>query len=156
MHTERVKTPDWSKMIVVRVSLSLTLLFEGNNELPGFHIMSQEELLGELLHLGGHIQVFALDVRGQRVLEAERDKRSLCFKIKHPLTHKTIAECVFYPQSALKVSPGLGFLRTSTRNSCISSRKVSALFLEKKAVRSLRSSSPKACLYNTETPGNGS
>lgn len=62
-------------------SLSLTLLFEGNNELPGFHIMSQEELIRELLHLGGHIQVFALHVRGERVLEAERHKNS-CLNIK--------------------------------------------------------------------------
>lgn len=55
-------------------SLPLTLLFQGHNELPGFYIMSQEELLGELLHLGGHVQVFALYVRGEGVLEAGRHK----------------------------------------------------------------------------------
>lgn len=57
-------------------SLSLTVLFEGNDELPGFHIMSQEELLRELLHLGGRVQVFALHVRDEGDLEAERHNAS--------------------------------------------------------------------------------
>lgn len=55
-------------------SLSLTLLFEGNDELPGFHVMSQEELLGELLHLRGNLHVFALHVSEECDREAERHK----------------------------------------------------------------------------------
>lgn len=66
---------DWSLEPIL--SLSLTLLFKGNSDFPGFHIVSQEELLGELLHVGGNVQVFALHVRDECFLEAERHKSSL-------------------------------------------------------------------------------
>lgn len=52
-------------------SLSLTLLLEGHNELPGFDVAGQQDLVREeLLHVRGHVQVFALHVRPQRVFDA--------------------------------------------------------------------------------------
>lgn len=67
---------DWKFLPVLEPisSLSLTLLFEGNDELPGFHVMSQEEPLRERLHLRGNVQVFALHVREECDREAERHK----------------------------------------------------------------------------------
>lgn len=70
-------------------SLSLaTLLLEGHNELPGFNILRQADLLREeLLHISGDVQVFALHVRHQCDFQAPLrpvDIRCVCrFKDQH-------------------------------------------------------------------------
>lgn len=52
-------------------SLSLTLQFEGNDELPGFDIVGQKDLLWEaLFHVRQNVQVFALHVRHKCGFEA--------------------------------------------------------------------------------------
>lgn len=70
----------WGAKVLIGViadsgaSLSLTLLFEGNDELPGFHKMSQKQPLGELLYLRVNVHVFPLHVNAECVPEAERHK----------------------------------------------------------------------------------
>lgn len=72
-------------------SLSLTLLFEGNNELPGFNIVGQEDLLWEeLLHVRGNVQVFALHVRHKCVFEAFKRQN------KHFLHHNRTQTHILY------------------------------------------------------------
>ena len=57
---------------LIRSSLSLAaLLFEGHDELPGFDVLGQADLLWEeLLHFRGGVQVFSLQVRHQCVFQA--------------------------------------------------------------------------------------
>lgn len=156
--------------------MSVTLLFEGSNELPGFHIVGQQDLLWEeSVHIKRDVQVFTLHVRHKCVFKATRTKKTFKIIINTYKTHMMwifflqnmiilnsqasdfkLLNLNFYPQFGLKVSGASCFLRTSTRNSCISSLKPSPLLLERKPVRSLCSSSPKATLYKSDTPTNGS
>lgn len=155
--------------------MSVALLFEGNNELPGFHTVGQQDLLWEeSVHINRDVQVFPLHVRHKSVFKATRTKKTFKIIINTYKAHMMwiflqnmiipnsqasdfkLLNSNFYPQFGLKVSGASCFLRTSTRNSCISSLKPSPLLLEKKPVRSLCSSSPKATLYKSDTPTNGS
>lgn len=73
------------KTTFVSCSLSLsTLLLEGDDELPGFDIMTQEDLVREELHVGRNVHVLALDVRLQRDFQALKDETSN-FKSNVPL-----------------------------------------------------------------------
>lgn len=60
--------------------MSVALLFEGNNELPGFHTVGQQDLLWEeSVHIKRDVQVFPLHVRHKCVFKATRTKKT--FKI---------------------------------------------------------------------------
>lgn len=69
-------------------SLSLTLLLEGNNELPGFNVVAQKKLIWEeLFHLRRDVQVFALHVRQQCDLKPFKRQKNTQI-IHHSYTDK--------------------------------------------------------------------
>lgn len=73
--------------------MSVTLLFEGSNELPGFHIVGQQDLLWEeSVHIKRDVQVFTLHVRHKCVFKATRTEKT--FKII--ITYKTHMMWIFF------------------------------------------------------------
>lgn len=57
--------------------MSVALLFEGNDELPGFHTVGQEDLLWEeLVHILGNVQVFTLHVALKCIFKAKKKKQT--------------------------------------------------------------------------------
>lgn len=74
--------------------MSVTLLFEGSNELPGFHIVGQQDLLWEeSVHIKRDVQVFTLHVRHKCVFKATRTKKTFKIIIN---TYKTHMMWIFF------------------------------------------------------------
>lgn len=57
--------------------MSVALLFEGNNELPSFDTVGQQDLLWEeIFHIRRDVQIFTLHVRHKCVFKATRGQNT--------------------------------------------------------------------------------